>query len=171
MNSMSTTLTFRLAKEREERLRREAEEKGISLNTLANQIFEEHEWNRYMQKFGTIILSRDAFKMLLDELDEDTIIRIADEIGDKIPKEFILFKWKEINMNNILSFLKIYFKHCRYGEYDESFNKISIKHDLGMKGSLFLKTFIDTTLRTFNKRCIIKYTEHTLIVDLSPSYG
>lgn len=164
----SVTLTFRIAKKREEQMRREAEEKGISINALANQIFEEHELNSYMKKFGAIILSRDAFKMMLDELNENSIIKIANEIGENIPKEFILFKWKEINMNNILAFLKIYFKHCGYGEYDESTNKISIKHDLGIKGSLFLKTFIDATLNILDKRCKIEYTERTLIVDLSP---
>ncbi|GIU71081.1 MAG: hypothetical protein KatS3mg003_0560 [Candidatus Nitrosocaldaceae archaeon] len=67
-----------------------------------------------------------------------------------IPKEFILFRWKEINRDNILSFLKMYVKHCRYSEYDDVLNKFSVKHDLGIKGSLFLKTFIEEMLNVLD---------------------
>ncbi|GIU71080.1 MAG: hypothetical protein KatS3mg003_0559 [Candidatus Nitrosocaldaceae archaeon] len=54
-------------------LKKEAEEKGISLNMLVNQIFEEYEWNSYMKKFGTIIFSKDAFKLMFEALDEYNI--------------------------------------------------------------------------------------------------
>jgi hypothetical protein len=84
-----------------------------------------------------------------------------------IPREFILFRYKEINRDSILSFLKIYFKHCRYGEYDQTLNQFSVKHDLGIKGSLFLKTFIESMLNILDIKNEIRYSKHTLIVELS----
>jgi hypothetical protein len=43
--------------------------KKVSLNTLANQIFGEHlEWQRYTDRFGTILMSEDAFRLILETL-------------------------------------------------------------------------------------------------------
>jgi hypothetical protein len=149
----TSTVSFRIDKEYNQILRVEAEEKRITLNTLVNQIFGEYvEWHRYVKQFGTIILSKDAFKLLLDNLENDKIINIAIEIATKAPKEFILFKWKEINSSNLIDFIKMFFDHCGYGQYDYQFteskvNKFSIRHELGKKGSLFLKAYVETVVK------------------------
>jgi hypothetical protein len=75
-------------------------------------------------------------------LENDKIINIAIEIATKAPKEFILFKWKEINSSNVIDFIKMFFDHCGYGQYDHQFtegkiNKFSIRHELGKKGSRY----------------------------------
>lgn len=150
----TSTVSFRIDKEYDQVLRRESEEKKISLNTLVNQIFGEYvEWHRYVKQFGTIVLSKEAFKLILDYLENDKIINIAIEIATKAPKEFILFKWKEINSSNVIDFIKMFFDHCGYGQYDHQFtaegkiNKFSIRHDLGKKGSLFLKVYVETVVK------------------------
>jgi hypothetical protein len=149
----TSTVSFRIDKENDQILRVEAEEKRITLNTLVNQIFGEYvEWHRYVKHFGTIILSKDAIKLLLDNLENDKITNIAIEIATKAPKEFILFKWKEINSSNVIDFIKMFFDHCGYGQYDYQFtetkiNKFSIRHELGKKGSLFLKTYVETVVK------------------------
>ena len=46
----TATISFRMDSKYEQLLRNEAEEKKVSLNTLANQIFGEHlEWQRYIE--------------------------------------------------------------------------------------------------------------------------
>jgi uncharacterized protein (DUF1778 family) len=93
----SATISFRIDSEYEKLLRSEAEEKKVSLNTLANQIFGEHlEWQRYIERFGTIVMSKDAFKLILELLSEDKVVDLAINIAAKAPKEFILFKWKNL---------------------------------------------------------------------------
>ncbi len=149
----TSTVSFRIDKRYDQILRVEAEEKRITLNTLVNQVFGEYvEWHRYVKQFGTIILSKDAFKLFLDNLENDKIINIAIEIATRAPKEFILFKWKEINQSNLIDFIKMFFDHCGYGHYDYQFteskvNKFSIRHDLGKKGSLFLKAYVETVVK------------------------
>lgn len=149
----TSTVSFRIDSKYDQILRVEAEEKRVTLNTLVNQIFGEYvEWHRYVKQFGTIILSKDAFKLFLDNLENDKIINIAIEIATKAPKEFILFKWKEINQSNLIDFIKMFFDHCGYGQYDYQFteskvSKFSIRHDLGKKGSLFLKTYVETVIK------------------------
>lgn len=114
----TSTVSFRINKEYDEALRAEAEEKKVSMNTLVNQIFGEYvDWNKYVKRFGTIILSREAFKLLLESLDDDKIRTLAVDIATKAPREFILFKWKEIDQSHVIGFIKMFFDHCGYGQY------------------------------------------------------
>ena len=139
---------------------------------MANQIFGEYiEWQRYAERFGIVSMSKDAFKYVLDSLDDKQIIELATTIGQKAPKEFILFKWKKIDSENIVNFIKIYFGHCGYGQYD--YNKdiensnytFSIHHDFGRKGSLFLKSFLETLLKsTLKKDCQSIVSENSLAI-------
>ncbi|MGE5633969.1 MAG: hypothetical protein ACM3VV_01935 [Deltaproteobacteria bacterium] len=83
---------------------------------MANQIFGEYvEWQRYTERFGIIAMSKDAFKYILDSLDDKKVIELATTIGQKAPKEFILFKWKNLDSKNIVDFIKMYLEHCGYG--------------------------------------------------------
>ncbi|SMH71197.1 hypothetical protein [Candidatus Nitrosotalea okcheonensis] len=166
----TSTFTFRIDKEYEKVLREEAQTKKITVNALANQIFGDYvEWQRYMEKFGTIVLSREAFKIVLDSLDEKSLLNLAVDIGGKAPKEFILFKWKEIAIDNVIKFVKMYFDHCGYGTHDHTKTggmiTFSIRHDLGKKGSLFLKTFLETLIKsTLGKSCNSTVTTNSLVL-------
>ncbi|HEX7207510.1 MAG TPA: hypothetical protein VF233_04965 [Nitrososphaeraceae archaeon] len=167
----TSTVSFRILKEYDELIRSEAEEKKISMNTLVNQIFGEYvDWNRYVKRFGTIILSREAFKMLLESLDSDKINTLAIDIATKAPKEFILFKWKEINHFNVISFIKMFFDHCGYGQYDyqvteTKVNKFSIRHELGKRGSIFLKTYLETVIKdTMGIKCQSITTDNSVTI-------
>jgi hypothetical protein len=171
MNSKKTsTITFRIDKEYEKILRQESEKKGVSLNALANQIFRDYaEWDRYMKSFGTIVMSRDAFKLIIDELNEKSLISLAVNIGQRAPREFILYKWKDLNADNVTSFMKMFFDHCGYGKYDHQTqdNKhiFSTRHDLGSRGSLFLKSYLEAVIRsTLGKQCVSTVSDNSLTV-------
>jgi hypothetical protein len=149
----TATISFRMDSKYEQLLRIEAEEKKVSLNTLANQIFGERlEWQRYIERFGTIVMSKDAFKLILEFLSEEKVIDLAISIASKAPMEFILFKWKDLNSDNVINFVRMFFGHCGYGQYDyvkdKGTNKFSIRHELGRKGSLFLTTYIKTVVKS-----------------------
>ena len=167
----TSTVSFRINKEYDQILKIEANEKKISLNTLVNQIFGEYiEWNKYVKKFGTIVLSKEAFRMFLDSLDDDEINVLAINIATKAPKEFILFKWKGIDHSNVINFIKMFFDHCGYGQYDhqiteEQVNKFSIRHELGKKGSIFLESYIKTVLMdTLRLECQSVITDNSVII-------
>lgn len=167
----TSTVSFRINKEYDEVLRAEAEEKKVSMNTLANQIFGEYvDWSKYVKRFGTIILSREAFKLLLESLDNDKINHLAIDIATKAPREFILFKWKEIDQSHVIGFIKMFFDHCGYGQYDHQVteskvNKFSIRHELGKKGSIFLKTYLETVVRiTLGIECQSIITDNSVTI-------
>ncbi len=135
----TSTISFRIDSQYDRVLRNEAEEKKVSLNTLANQIFGEHiEWQRYTERFGTIVMSKDAFRLIVESLSEAKVADIAINIARKAPMEFILFKWKDLSSTNVINFMKMFIGHCGYGQYDyvkdQDINKFSIRHELGRKG-------------------------------------
>lgn len=166
----TSSITFRIAESYEKALRKAAEEKKISLNTLVNQIFGNYvELDRYMGKFGVLIMSKDTFRLLLSVMSEKDLINIAVQAGSEEPKEFILFKWKTLNADNVVEFLKIYFDHCGYGTYDmersDGKTVMSIHHNLGEKGSLYLKSFVESIIQsTIEQECESTITKDSLTI-------
>ncbi len=169
----TSTITFRIDKENDNKLRKIAEERKISLNTLANQILGNYvQLERYMEKFGILMMSQDAFSSILVALDDKQIIKLASDIGSKEPKEFILFKWKDMNSEIIAEFITIYFEHCGYGTCDleKTENEIvfSIHHKLGKKGTTFLKTFLESLIQsTLEQSCKTITTEESVTIRFS----
>lgn len=154
----TTTITFRISKQYEEYLRKRAKQDKVSINIIANKILGEYiEWLQFIEKFGTIILSKDAFSALVKVIDEKELISLAIKIGQKTPKEFILFKWKKITDRNVIEFIKMFSHHCMNGECDYNTtpdNKItiSLKHNMGRKVSIFLKYYIQSIIQETLKR-------------------
>jgi hypothetical protein len=173
LSKKTSTITFRIEEKYEKGLRKEAEEKRISLNTLANQIFGDHvELDQYMKKFGMVEMSKGSFRELLGALDEKNIINFAKSIGSKEPKDFILFKWKELTSESITEFIKMYFEHCGYGmcdmELDESVSTVSVHHEFGKKGSIFLKAFLEAIIQsTLEKEGNVITTENSVTLTFS----
>jgi len=114
MSSKKTSsISFRINEEYEKVLRDIAEKNKISLNTLANQIFGNYaEFEIYAKKFGTLRTSTDTFRRLLNGMDEKNLVEVATRCGSQEAKEFVLFKWKEINSKTVTDFIKIYFDLC-----------------------------------------------------------
>lgn len=173
LSKKTSTITFRIDEKYEKGLRKEAKEKRISLNTLANQIFGDHvELDQYMKKFGMVEMSKGSFRELLNSLDEKNIINFAKSVGSKEPKDFILFKWKELTVKSITEFIKMYFEHCGYGmcdmESDESISTVSIHHEFGKKGSIFLKAFLEAIIQSaLEKEGNVITTENSVTLTFS----
>ena len=175
MSSKKTSsISFRINEEYEKVLRNIAEENKTSLNTLANQIFGNYvEFELYAKKFGTLRMSTDTFRRMLDVMDEKSIMEIATRCGSQEVKEFILFKWKDVNSKTVTDFIKIYFDLCGYGRcnLDETEGKVtfSVHHDLQKKGSLFLKYLLESLIRTgLDKDCKTNVTDDTITISFQP---
>ena len=175
MSSKKTSsISFRIDEEYEKVLRRLADENKTSLNTLANQIFGNYvEFELYAKKFGILKMSTDTFRRILEGLDENKIVDIATRCGSQEAKEFILFKWKRLDAQTLIDFIRIYFDLCGYGRcsLDETEGNVtfSVHHDLQEKGSLFLKHFFESLIRTaLDKDCRTETTRDTVTIAYQP---
>lgn len=136
---------------------------------LGNQIFSEYvEFQQYADQFGKIVLTKDSFKILLDSLDDDELIKVAKKIG-KNSKEFVLFRWGEFNHEIIIKFLQICLDYGGFGQYSINKNNdnttLSIKHELGKKGSLFIKTYFEFVIKsTINTQVEFKIYNNSILI-------
>ena len=171
VNKKTSSISFRIDEEYEKVLRQIAEENKTSLNTLANQIFGNYvEFEIYAKKFGTLRMSTDTFRRVLATMDDKNIMEIATRCGSQEAKEFILFKWKEINLETVTDFIKKYFDLCGYGRcnLEETEGRIifSVHHDLQKKGTMFLKHFFESLIQsTLDRECKTTITNDTITID------
>lgn len=168
MSKKSSSITFRIDEKTEQSLRKLADANRTSLNTLANQIFSDYvECEVFTKKFGTLKISTDSFRRILSSISEKDLVDLAIRGGGQEAKEFMLFKWKELNTDVVTDFIKMYFEFCGYGRCDmsksESKVSLSVHHDLKEKGSLYLKHFLESLVRaSIDKPCSITTTEDTV---------
>ncbi len=140
--------TIRIPYEIDQILQKDAKTKRVSINSLIyNLLLKYVEWDRYSERFGRVLLRPQTLKLIIDSLDVIEIKDIGNEIGKKIPKEFLLFWFKEVNLHSFLEYLSLL---CRYGgfahyelESKEREFTVTLIHDLGEKWSIFLKNIIE----------------------------
>jgi hypothetical protein len=144
--------TFRLPKSIESILELEAKARGLSVNALAHVIFARFaQWDRYASRFGYIDITRESLRSLLDLADDEKLVEIAEKVGAEIPKEAILFWFKKLDVSTFLSYLENVCRFGRHAEYECQASggdyTITLRHDLGIKWSKWLKHSLDEALR------------------------
>jgi hypothetical protein len=169
----TSTITFRIDEDFDLHLRKLAKEQKISLNVLANQIFGNYlDLDVYMNKFGVIKMSKNVFKMFLEKTDFADLKLLAIDAGSNEPKEFILFKWKEITLDNVAMFMKIYCEHCGYGqcnlEQSEEKVSMSVRHNFGKKGSTYIASFLTAVVAsTLNHECSVIESDESITISFA----
>jgi hypothetical protein len=150
--------TIRITQELDDLLQKDAKVKRVSVNALISMIMTKYaEMDRYNEKFATITLKRESLKAMLDCMTGDEIRDIAQEMGSRIPKEFMLLWFKRVNLESYLEYLSLICRYNGFAEYEvEGANKpegksteysITMVHDMGEKWSTFLLEVIDTGMR------------------------
>jgi hypothetical protein len=134
-------------------LEKDADSKGVSVNALISMIMTKYaEWDRYVERFGSITIKLQAFREMLEEIEEDKLADIARRSGSRFPKEFVLFRFKRANLDTYLEALKLLCKYKGYARYelesDESGYTVILVHDLGEKWSNFLRHVVEGGMRS-----------------------
>jgi hypothetical protein len=141
----SENISFRLHKDHLNRLREEAKEKRISLNTLASQIVDSYvNFGESVSKAGMIPISKSVLIELLEGYSEDQIKAIAERTQKKIRIDrALLLRGRydfEVLVDIFESWLKatgFSYRHNRDAE-NASRHTFIVQHNMGRKYSLFL---------------------------------
>ena len=134
-------------------LEKDADSKRISVNALISMIMTKYaEWDRYIERFGGITIKPQAFKEIIEAVDDDKLAEIAKRSGSRFPREFVLFWFKKATLDTYLESLKLMFKYKGYARYeletDGSEYTIILVHDLGEKWSNFLRYIVETGMKS-----------------------
>ena len=143
----------RISEDLDKLLQRDAEDKRMSVNALVISILTKYaEWDRYSDRFGYVSVGRELFKAILETADREQLETIGDELGAQLPKQFILFWFKKINLETFLEYASLV---SRYGgisksevEFEGRECTVSSLHELGPKWSAFMQHFLDGSLQS-----------------------
>ena len=163
----SEVTTFRIDKELIDRLKRDADEREISLNALINQILRRYvEWELYEKKLGMISLPKQLVKELCKSLPNEEIIRLGEKMGKNMLADIIMFMKGKIDQDTFLSWLDARLKHSSLEVnhcFEDNTHLIIIKHDLGEKWSLYHKVVFEFIFQELlNKKVDIDYNENVM---------
>ena len=145
--------TFRLEEELDALLQKDAKSKGISVNSLLSIILTKYaEWDRYVEKFNVITMKKESFKTMLSAIDDDKITDLSQELGDKMPSQFILFWFKKKTLENYLKYISLLCKHGGFGQFEiEEEGReytITLIHELGEKWSNFIANWMNSGMKS-----------------------
>jgi len=152
LKEKTVTISFRISESALRALQEDARKQNVSLNTLANQMFVSYaDYDRFLQKFHMIKLSTPTLKRIINAATDDAIVEAGTAAGGSVPGSFILAKTGELSIPNALDYLKLMGAHANLFDYSEVTHSgktsVTLTHDLGPKGSLFLSYYITAMLK------------------------
>jgi hypothetical protein len=139
-------------------LRQEANEKRISLNTLANQIFDSYgNWILNGSKAGIIPISKTLLVELLEGYNEEQLKGIAERFQKKITIDLALqLRGKydfEALVDIFASWLKeAGFPHRHDKDAENNRHNFIIQHDMGRKYSFFAESVLRHILNLWQQK-------------------
>ncbi len=125
-------------------MRKDAEQKQISLNTLANQIFDFYVKFANSAKAEMIPVTKATIMALVERYSEDELKSIAEHIFKKVATDIALLLRGEANFESGIDILEHYFKatgapfrHTR-DEHNKKRHTFIVQYGMGRKWSFYV---------------------------------
>jgi len=140
-NNKTVNLSTRIDKIIYEQLVDDAAKKGISINSLMNSIAKHHiTWKRYADEIGFVPITKRMLGKIFKYLDEESIEKIAKDLGGTVPKELLFLTYEKMNFENMMQILEI--NALRFGVVKHTENNgahsLNIHHGISKEFSRFL---------------------------------
>jgi hypothetical protein len=158
------TQTLRVEKVILSDLRKQAQEKGISLNLLVNQIFKNFvDWHAFDTKIGMVPLPKAVILDIFRNLRKDEVIDIAYQVGKNEIQDIILFMKYNIDMESFMEWIKIRMRNSSMQInhiVDQNTHIYTIRHNLCLNWSLYHKIILEAIFKEVIHRDVeIKISE------------
>ena len=137
------SLTLRIDKGLLDKLRKESEQKMVSINSLTNQIIKSYiKWYSPAQRAGIMFVPKCLLIPLINNLADYQILNIADQFRKSGYEETLLMMSKEYSLPVILDLFDSWLNVSNMQfDRESSENSLTyiINHGMGKKWSLFLE--------------------------------
>ena len=145
--------TIRLSEDIDTILEEEARAQNISINALIGKIMTRYiEWERVVEKFDYVSFSNVFFKALISEVNDERLRAMASQEAIRQVKNQAMWIFGKTDFDALL---KIIILIGRYGIAahtssdfrDDGACIITVHHQWGNKGTVFLQSFFDSLVR------------------------
>jgi hypothetical protein len=148
------SITIRVDSSILRRLKMEAHQKQITVNTLITQVLTQHtNWHSHAGKAGFLTVRRSLVLKFLEKVSEQDIMSVAEYITKTETKDFVLLLRNEYNITSALDVLETWVSICGYSYRHEiknnSMHSYVIHHDMGRKWSLYLAELYRSLFKEF----------------------
>jgi predicted DNA-binding ribbon-helix-helix protein len=168
--------TIRLEEDVLNSLKEMARVEKVSVSHLINGAIRKLvDWDSHAKKFGFIALSSSTFTRFFDYLSEDEAKEMGQWLGNNFVKDFTLFWFHRVNLDTVLSTLKLLgSEYANAFKYEEHFDgktyTVILKHGRSMKTS----DYYGEALRTITKNVtgadpIVTTTEDQVAAVITPN--
>lgn len=167
--SATEGVTFRLPSDNLEQLCKEAETRQISVNTLVNQIVNEHlDWHLYAAQAKLYYVPKPFISRILERFTEQQLSELAEASAKKDFVDIGLLLRGEFTMSSFLSILENWSRISDIPyrtEEIENTQKIIIEHNMGSKYSYLFKEIYRLLLEnSFEIKAKFDITDNTIVL-------
>ena len=149
------SVTFRFNNEILSKLRNEAGQKRISLNTLASQIFQSYvEYEMYASRAGMVSFPKSLMVRLMDRLSEIEVQQLSEHIANNELKEMLLLVKNEYSVSAFLDMIESWLRVSGIGyrrDVVDSVQTFVIQHDMGKRWSTYFEKLIKYAFKDLNE--------------------
>jgi len=144
-NNKSSSITLRFRSDILNKLKHEAAQKRISLNTFATQVFSTHaEYDAYASTSGMVSIPKSLLIIMMNQLEEEEVKKLSEHIAKNEMKDLTLLLRGEHNLNSFLqtieSWLRVSGFQYSYHTTDHDRNhRLVIQHEMGRRWSLYFE--------------------------------
>lgn len=136
------SITFRLDRQTLNKLRHEAAQKDVSINTLVSHIIKVHgEWHANAAKAGFISVRKAFLTSLMEKLPEQEVSSISEQIAKKETKDFVLLLRNEYTLEAALGVVECWIRISGFPfrhENTDTIHSYVIQHEMGKRMSNYL---------------------------------
>jgi hypothetical protein len=150
------TRAFKIAKNLDDVLVLQSDKSGITPSSFINNLLMQYfDWWQFAEKSSSfMVLDERLFRVIIEEVDDDTSVDIARSVALMVSREFMMFRFGKVDKVSISRYLEILGNRMNWGEIttiNTEGGKVEVvaKHDLGVKWSLFLSEFISSLFSSF----------------------
>jgi hypothetical protein len=149
------TRAFKITKALDEAVISEADKQGITPSSFINRVLGEYfDWSNYAAKgSGFVTLDRLVLMAMIEDLDEEKTGDIARSIAVVSTRDFLRFRFGNTNPETLFKFLDMLDHYMHWGDVKtlrrEGGVEVLVKHDMGIKWSIFISEFISSLLSSF----------------------
>jgi hypothetical protein len=169
--SATEGVTFRLPSDNLEQLCKEADTRQISVNTLVNQIINEHlDWHLYAAQAKLYYVPKPFISRVLERFTEQQLAGLAEASAKKDFVDIGLLLRGEFTISSFLSILENWSRISDIPyrtEESETTQKIIIEHNMGSKYSyLFKEIYRHLLENSFEIKTQFDTTDNTIVLTL-----